>query len=292
MSQRFELLFLVFAGAALALNFSGCSETATPPSHVNNPDASTKPGSAISAANETPGADEEHGHKAGAHGGIIVSLGRDSYHVEAVFEAGNKLRLYTLGNDESRVIDIEVQSLSGFAKAEGENDAMPFELEPQPQQGDAEGRTSQFVGTLPEGLAGKNVQVTIPNIQISGERFRLGFDSMPAQHDELVPAMAAATEVRDLYLTPGGIYTADDIIANGNMTAAEKFKGLVSSHDMKPKAGDKVCPITKTKANPKFRWIVGGKAYEFCCPPCVDEFVKTAKNSPNEIKEPADYVKQ
>jgi multiple sugar transport system substrate-binding protein len=38
-----------------------------------------------------------------------------------------------------------------------------------------------------------------------------------------------------------------------------------------------ICPISKTKAAPKFSWVVGGKTYQFCCPPCVDEFVQTAK---------------
>ncbi len=28
---------------------------------------------------------DDHGHKPGAHGGILVSLGKDSYHAEAVF---------------------------------------------------------------------------------------------------------------------------------------------------------------------------------------------------------------
>ncbi len=56
----------------------------------------------------------EHGHKPGEHGGIMVSLGRDSYHIEAVIAADGTVRLYTLGKDETRVIDIERQSLKGF----------------------------------------------------------------------------------------------------------------------------------------------------------------------------------
>ena len=39
-------------------------------------------------------------------------------------------------------------------------------------------------------------------------------------------------------------------------------------------------------------WIVGGKPYEFCCPPCVDEFVKMAKETPGDIKEPETYKKK
>ena len=40
-----------------------------------------------------------------------------------------------------------------------------------------------------------------------------------------------------------------------------------------------------------FTWIVGGKPYEFCCPPCVDEFLKTAKQNPTALKNPDEYVK-
>jgi len=61
---------------------------------------------------------------------------------------------------------------------------------------------------------------------------------------------------------------------------------------MNPKQGDRICPITETKANPKFTWVVDGKSYEFCCPPCVDEFVKTAKASTDPLPEPETYVKK
>ena len=50
--------------------------------------------------------------------------------------------------------------------------------------------------------------------------------------------------------------------------------------------------MTLTKANPKCSWIVGGKNYEFCCPPCVDEFVKLAKSNPEKVKQPDQYVKR
>ncbi len=56
-----------------------------------------------------------------------------------------------------------------------------------------------------------------------------------------------------------------------------------------PKPGEKICPITLTKANAKVAWIVGGKTYEFCCPPCVDEFVKMAKTDPDSVKAPEEY---
>lgn len=237
--------------------------------------------------------DSEHGHKPGAHGGIIVPLGRDSYHAEAVFEKGGNLRLYTLGSEESRVIDVQRQNLRGFVKVLGESAAAPFELASEPQDGDAEGRTSQFVGSLPKEALGKEVEITIPNLTIDNQRFRIGFRSVPEQqHLGDMPAKVGSDEERELYLTPGGKYTSEDIKANGTVTASLKFRGMMASHDMKPKEGDKICPVTMTKANPKFTWVVGGKPYEFCCPPCVDEFVKMAKQSPSGVKEPSEYIKR
>lgn len=238
---------------------------------------------------------QAHGHKEGAHQGTIVEVGRDNYHAEAVFEKGGHVRLYMLGNDEGKVLEVEFQALTAYAKVDGGMESVEFDLHAKPQPGDAKGKTSLFIGVLPEELRGKAVDVTVPSIRINGERFRFGFKSAaePAHAaDDGMPPKVSEDEERQLYLTPGGKYSAADVKANGNMTASQKFKGVMAKHDMKPKPGDKICPITMTKANPKFTWIVGGKTYEFCCPPCVDEFVKTAKDQPGEIKEPADYVKQ
>jgi YHS domain-containing protein len=95
---------------------------------------------------------------------------------------------------------------------------------------------------------------------------------------------------RDVFLTPGGLYTKADIKANGNQTVSQKYPNFMAEHDAKPKKGQRVCPITDTVANPKLTWIVGGKTYQFCCPPCVTEFVKKAKTNPKAIKSPQAYV--
>ncbi len=97
---------------------------------------------------------------------------------------------------------------------------------------------------------------------------------------------------RTLYLTPGGIYNEADIDSNGRQTASERFAGFRSRHDMNPAVGAKICPVTLTLANPECVWFVNGKSYQFCCPPCVDEFVRLAKESPDQIKDPEDYVKR
>ncbi|MEX0820434.1 MAG: permease [Pirellulaceae bacterium] len=115
---------------------------------------------------------------------------------------------------------------------------------------------------------------------------------MHSQSDEEMPDKITDEAERGLYLSPGGIYTAADIAANGGQTASQRFAGFRSSHDMNPPTGSLICPVTQTKANPQCTWIVNGKTYQFCCPPCVDEFVRMAKESPEEIKEPEDYVKR
>src|SRR4028118_2032487 len=71
---------------------------------------------------------------------------------------------------------------------------------------------------------------------------------------------------RDVFLTPGGLYTKADIKANGNKTVSQKHPDFMAAHDVAPKRGERICPISKTKANPKLTWIVGGKNYAFCCP--------------------------
>lgn len=239
---------------------------------------------------EKPAADE-HAHKPGSHGGIIVPIGTDSYHAEAVIEKGGIFRLLTLGKDESRIQDVDEQLIKAYVKAVGHLDAVPVDLSASPQDGDPRGKTSQFVGQLPAELAGKPLEVTIPNIRINGERFRVGFTTQTAAHEEEMPTRLPAADEQSLYLTPSGKYTEADIVANGKVTASQKFKGVISSHDMKPNVGDRICPITMTKANPKFTWIIDGKPYQFCCPPCVDEFVKLAKERPEEVKIPDTYIK-
>jgi len=263
----------------------GCSPQSMPPPEKTSATGAVPQGEAHD--------EKDHAHEPGAHGGIMVSLGRDSYHVEAVVDSAGFLRLYTLGKDETRVIDIPAKTLQGFVKADGAIDSQPIVFEPEPQPGDAEGRTSSFVAKWDSDLQGKAVEVTIPNLAIDGERFRLAFSTAAAAHhsDSAMPAKVDDEEEDTLYLEPGGQYTAADIEANGKQTASQKFKGIASAHDMNPKEGDRICPITETKANPKFVWIVGGKEYLFCCPPCVDEFVRTAKESTEPLPAPESFVK-
>ena len=127
------ILFGGLAVAAATVAIVGCS---------NNAPAPAEKAADPKGGDPKPGAgpkEEEHGHKPGAHGGIIVSLGKDSYHAEAVFEKGRKVRLYMLGKEETRVQEVDAQDLSAFVTPEGSTEAVPVAFKPEPQPGDAKG---------------------------------------------------------------------------------------------------------------------------------------------------------
>lgn len=290
-SSQWVVVLLATVGVAFPL-MTGCGRDATPQASVPQESAATPDNANENRAQEVA-PDQEHGHKPSAHGGILVSLGRDSYHIEAIVEKSGALKLYTLGQDETRVIEIESQDLIAYVKPEGATESVQIDVKPRPQPGDKENKASLFVGQLPEEALGKTLDITIPNIAIAGERFRMGFTTHTAESSAAhMPEGVEGSAARDLYLSPGGIYTMSDIEANGNVTADHKFKGIKAAHDLQPVPGDKLCPVTLTKANAKFSWIVAGKEYEFCCPPCIDEFVGLAKSYPDQIRDPDFYVKR
>jgi hypothetical protein len=109
--------------------------------------------------------------------------------------------------------------------------------------------------------------------------------------EPVMPAGVDGEEARRLYLIPGGKYTEADIAMNGRTTSAEKYRGFRSSHAVS-RTGDRVCPVTGTRADPRCVWIIGGREYQFCCPPCIDEFVRLAKEEPERVREPGDYLRR
>lgn len=282
----FAVAFSVIAVTVVVL--VGCNQSSTTAKLPANPivDGNSKTSKTV----QNTYVDAEHPHIAGAHGGIVIPIGSDSYHAEAVIEKDGQFRLLMLGADETRIQEVDVQAVKAYIKSAGETDATPIEMKAVPQEGDADGKTSQFVGQLPESAIGKAIDVTIPNLRIGTERFRVGFTTAVQQHDSSMPAAITGTEEQKLYFTPGGKYTQADIDANGKLSAGAKFRGFMSKHDMSPKPGEIICPVTFTKANPKIEWQVDGKKYLFCCPPCVDEFVRMSKEEPDSLKAPEDYI--
>lgn len=222
----------------------------------------------------------------------VVSLGNDEYHAEVVLTADGTLHLFTLGADETRVQTVPAEPLPALVKGAGEPAAVPITLDPSPQPGDPPGTTSRFTAAVPSGVTGRPLELTVPNLTVGGNRFRFTTSVGPADHAAEMPAKVTDDDERRLYLTAGGAYTDADIAANGRRTASEKFKGFRAKHDAHPRAGDRLCPVTDTKAHPDCTWVVGGKTYSFCCPPCVDEFVKQAKEKPASIRPPEEYVRK
>jgi hypothetical protein len=105
--------------------------------------------------------------------------------------------------------------------------------------------------------------------------------------DVTMPAAVVDVEERQLFERPAGKYTAADILANGKLLPSEKYRGFRAVHDYAPQPGDRLCPVTRTKSNPDCTWIVDGQTYQFCCPPCIPEFVRKAKQNSTDIR-PAD----
>ncbi len=280
-----NLNWVVAATALLCL--VGCAETQTAATAKKTPTNGEH-----GHPHDPKESEAEHAHAPGAHGGSIVEIGRDSYHCEPVLGGDGQLKIFMLQSDETKILEVDKQTLTAFAKVEGSNEQIEFQLSPSPTKDDPEGKTSIFEGTWPENARSGAASVTVQNIKIDGERFRFSFELSSSGGDHGMPSTVSTSAARELYLTAGGIYTAADIAANGKMTAAEKFKSFKAAHDMNPKTGDKICPVTATKANEKCSWVVGGKTYEFCCPPCVDEFVTWAKSEPAKIQPPEEYVKK
>lgn len=234
------------------------------------------------------------------HGGEIQAAGDN--HLEAVVGPAGGVSLYVMGITETRPFPLAQNTLWGSVQAAGAAPARVL-LHAAPLGGEPKGRSSVFVGEVPPRLAGKPIRLAV-SVALSGQEKRVTFDISPgaapsvapaAAHDTSatrVVALAITPEERALFLKPGGAYTAADIAANGGTTPDQRFKGLMANHHLHPKKGTYTCPITMTQANPKFPWVVGGRTYLFCCPPCVTEFVKTAKADPKSLKPPTAYLQQ
>lgn len=118
------------------------------------------------------------------------------------------------------------------------------------------------------------------------------YANLPARAEPEMPASVGEAEEREIHLQPGGKYTLADIEANGRTIPSRKFRGFRAQHDSNPKPGDRLCPVTQTKANPDCVWTIAGQLYQFCCPPCIDEFVRRAKEKPESIQPPDAYVER
>lgn len=166
--------------AATTFALVGCGSNTQPtPAGVTHKDEhkETKGGEHKDAKGDDHKEGAGHEHKPGAHGGVIVSLGKDSYHVEAVFEKDGAIRLYLLGKDEAKPQEIDVQEFVAYVTPAGATDAVQVKMAVERQKTDSVGKASLFVAKLPPELQGKSVKVTVNNIQVGSERFRIEFSN-------------------------------------------------------------------------------------------------------------------
>ena len=243
---------------------------------------------------DKPVAEDDHLHTDAPHGGVIVPLGDDDnhYHVEALRETGGVLRLYLLDADAAKVREIERQTPTAHVRREkGAGDATIL-LMPVPQQGDAEGKTSQFFGKLPPALWGERLVVSVLDLAVAGQKVSFEFTAPGDPQGNETPLAARIDQQAKFFRTPGGKYTKADIRANKDRSAFEKYRGFQPKHDLNARPGDRLCPVTNTKATLDCTWVVGGATYAFCCPPCVEEFLKWAKHRPEVVQPPGTYVKK
>lgn len=234
-------------------------------------------------------AENGHAHEPPLYGGSVVAVGAgdDHCHLEVVREKGGFVVLYALADDARRVVELESQVLDAQVRGQQSGLTSALEFLPFPQPADGDGKTSRFLTKLPRDLGAQTVTISIAPIAFGRGRYPVSF-MLPVASP---PDRGMGGKKGGLFAA-GGKYLDTDIEANGRQTPEEKFVGFQMEHDLKPRAGDKICPITRAKARPGCSWVVGGKGYEFCCPPCIERFVQAAREQPTTIEKPENYVKQ
>ncbi len=210
-------------------------------------------------------------------------------HAEAVLGPGGSLTFNILRRDARAHRAIDRQVLTAWVRAAGNDKPAKVLLVPMPQPDDPAGTTSRFKGRLAESLWGRDLlSVTVPRLAVENNRYRVEFAEVKSPGD----LASHQAQQRGLFVTPGGKYGRADIEANGNTTAAAKFEDHEADHDLSPRKAGWLCPVASARSEPGFAWVVAGQSYRFCCSPCVDEFVRRAKEQPNGIKPPDAYWKR
>ncbi|MBI1832083.1 MAG: hypothetical protein HYR84_11605 [Planctomycetes bacterium] len=231
---------------------------------------------------------DDHKHKneddhtdTGPHGGLCAewgSGGKEEFHAEFTVDIANKKAvIYILGPDAKTVPkDLDASKIKNVMLGVRGVKGKPFTLQHDPAASGEQGiayTATDDVFAKPEGL----------NVNIQGE-----VNEKPYSGD--VKYQAPKKSAANLFLTPGGIYTAADIKANGNTTPDVKLKGIRAKHAKDLNVGDRICPITEKKAQAEIAWIVNGQTYQFCCQPCVENFIEWAHNDTAKVKTASDYV--
>ena len=173
---RYSLIATRLAGSlaitAMALLLPGCG--------TNDPNAEVKLPDPRAGTNHSAGARSkpmEQESKPGTRGGLIFPVGVNRYSAEAVFTKDGTVLLHMLDKEGLKTLEVEEQSIKAYARPLSAFESSEFTLKAKPQPGNSPGKTTLFEGSLPAGMAGKMVDVSIPMLRVNGENFRLGIQS-------------------------------------------------------------------------------------------------------------------
>src|SRR5262245_65014013 len=267
--------------SAVVLTLAGCDRTGAP-----KVEAGKDP---VATSGHEDGKHTAHG--IGPNGGVIFDLG--AFHAEVLVNPDERqATVLIMTPEDNRPARIASDGLTLTTKESRTRDGkvVPrFTVQLVPQARGADGTASKFMGRDAALATVADFEGAVAGL-INGKP-GLGEFTL-TKHGDVPVGVSGTSAERDLFLTPGGIYTTADIKANGSTVPSQKFRDVSWPHDDDLKPGDKVCPVTANKADPRCNWIVNGKKYEFCCTPCLDKFIKWAKQDPNKVKEPDSYIQK
>lgn len=237
----------------------------------------------IVAFRKIPWRSDDHPHEKGPHGGIITAIneGEPHYHAEVVVEDNGRIRLFLFGKDTDIEVAVRPQVFIASVKADHASRGSSVIFRP-PSMAD---KTTQFIGRLLPSQMHQRLDVAVDKLEIADRVLSFRFE-LPGQHGHVANSGHAEAYEKQVLLKPGGKYTAADIEASGGVTASQKFGEIQVDHQLQAQVGDKLCPLTRVKADARIAWAIGGKTYLFCCPQCIVDFVELAKERPEEVPDP------
>ncbi|MBI2806266.1 MAG: hypothetical protein HYX68_14905 [Planctomycetes bacterium] len=208
--------------------------------------------------------------------------------MEVLVEADGRIHLFLSGEHTEEAVEVLRQLLIAQVKRQGESGSTSVVLRPAEKPGASDEKTSHFIGRFSPELMESRLSVSIVKLAIDGRDFAFQFE-LPDRRDG---KKRAAEIERALVLASKGKYTQADVEAAEKQLPSEKYLGIIVVHDLRAKTGDSLCPVTRAKTDPRIRWQVNGRTYQFCCPPCIVEFVGAAQASSKTMVAPEDLVKK
>jgi YHS domain-containing protein len=232
-----------------------------------------------------------HDHEVGPHGGIIVAINEDEshYHAEFVVDTDGRIRLFLSGEKPEQIVEVKPHTLIARAKTAGDPKVTSILLRPAEIMTATPQNTSQFWGRMSPELLGMHLRLEIKDLEIEGRKFAFVIE-VPGAADPTRRSRVATDMERELVLKPGAGYTQADVEAAGGIIPSAKYKDVSPGHSMRAMRGDRLCPVSRIKADSRISWNVMGRTYQFCCSPCIVDFVSLAKKRPEEIVAPENLV--